>query len=265
MINPIPEAGGKLPNSCLAAGTAVASIPSAHLQPHRAVAGITASGANAPGGSPGSRELTPWETGVDGLIHAAAIVAALVGSVALLWIASTRREANDIAAVGVYSTCLLVMLICSCAYNLSRSTRHRDWLRALDNSAIFVMIAGTYTPFTILHMQGVLSVSVTGAVWSIAAAGVFVRLLSGRLFDRISVALYLTFGWMGVLALVPLVQTLDSQTLLLLLGGGSLYTIGVVFHLWERLPFNTAIWHGFVVAAAMTHYAAVVLSILANT
>ncbi len=210
-----------------------------------------------------SRRLTRWEIGVDGAIHAAAIVAALVGTAALLWIAIARGSADDIAASAIYATGLLAMLGCSCAYNLARWTRHGDWLRSLDNSAIFIMIAGTYTPFTVLHMQGAWSLSLTGAVWAIAAAGILVRLLNGRLFDRISIGLYLALGWMGLIALAPLVQALDNATLILLVVGGGLYTIGVVFHLWERLPFQTAIWHTFVVAAAATHYAAVVVSILA--
>ncbi len=210
-----------------------------------------------------SRRLTRWEIGVDGAIHAAAIAAALVGAAALLWIAIVRGSADDIAASAIYATGLLAMLGCSCAYNLARWTRHGNWLQALDNSAIFIMIAGTYTPFTVLHMQGAWSLSLTGAVWAVAAAGILVRLLNGRLFDRISIGLYLALGWMGLIAFAPLVQALDNATLILLVVGGGLYTIGVVFHLWERLPFQTAIWHTFVVAAAATHYAAVVVSILA--
>jgi hemolysin III len=212
-----------------------------------------------------SRQLTRWEMGVDGAIHAAAIVAGLVGAVALLWLAAARGDRADVLAVAIYSSSLLAMLGCSCAYNLARWTRHGNWLRSLDNSAVFLMIAGTYTPFTVLHMQGAWSVTLTSVVWSVAAAGILVRFLHGPLFDRISIGLYLALGWIGLVALAPLVQALDTATLTLLIIGGALYTIGVVFHLWERLPFQTAIWHGFVVAAAATHYAAVVVSILAAT
>ncbi len=226
---------------------------------------MTASEARALVAGSISRRFTRWEIGVDGAIHAAAIVAALVGAVALLWIAMKRGDAEDVAASAIYSSGLVAMLGCSFAYNLARWTRHGNWLRSLDNSAIFVMIAGTYTPFTVLHLQGAWSISLTSIVWALALAGVFVRLLHGRLFDRISIGLYLALGWVGLVALAPLVQALDTPTLTLLIVGGALYTIGVVFHLWERLPFQTAIWHGFVVAAAATHYAAVVVSVLAVT
>ncbi len=212
---------------------------------------------------PISRQFSRWEIGLDGAIHAAAILAGGIGAAALLWLASSRGGAGEVAAVAVYSGGLLVMLGCSCAYNLARWTKHGAWLCRLDQSAIFVMIAGTYTPFTVLHMQGAWSFSLTSIIWSVAAAGILVRLLHGRLFDRISVSLYLALGWIGLVAFAPLVQALDTTTVTLLIVGGTLYTVGVVFHMWERLPFKTVIWHGFVVVAAATHYAAVVVSILA--
>jgi hemolysin III len=212
-----------------------------------------------------SRQLTRWEVGVDGAIHAAAIAAGLVGAVALIWLSAARGGVADVAAAAIYSSGLLAMLGCSCAYNLARWTRHGNWLRSLDNSAVFIMIAGTYTPFTVLHMQGAWSVSLTGVVWSMAAAGVLVRLLHGRLFDRISIGLYLALGWVGLVALAPLIQALDAATLTLLMIGGGLYSVGVIFHMWRRLPFQIAIWHSFVVGAAATHYAAVVVNILAAT
>lgn len=206
--------------------------------------------------------LTRWEIGVDGLIHACAIVAGMVGAAILLMLAAGRGGAADIAAVAIYSGGLLTMLGCSAAYNLWRWTRHGVWLRNLDQAAIFLMIAATYTPFTVLHLNGVWSVSFTGIIWSGACLGILVRLLHGRLFDRVSVGLYLALGWAGLVVLPPLIEALDRAALILLATGGVLYTIGVVFQRWRRLPFQTAIWHLFVVAAAATHYAAVVVSML---
>ncbi|HEX9904659.1 MAG TPA: hemolysin III family protein [Propylenella sp.] len=211
-----------------------------------------------------SRQLSRWEVGVDSAIHACAIVAGFIGAVVLLLFAAARGGVADLAVVSIYSVALLGMLGCSLAYNLGQSSRHRILLRNLDQAAIFLKIAGTYTPFTVLHLEGAWSISVTGVVWSVAGFGILVRLLHGRLFDRISIALYLALGWMALAALSPLIRSLDGVTLSLLATGGVLYTVGVVFHLWERLPFQTAIWHLFVVAAASTHYAAVVISIVAG-
>jgi hemolysin III len=210
------------------------------------------------------RQLTRWEIGLDGAIHACAIVAGIVGAVVLLALASGRGGAADVAVVAVYSGGLIAMFGCSAAYNLARFTRHGTWLRNLDQAAIFLMIAGTYTPFTVLHLNGAWSVSLTSVIWSCAGLGILVRLVHGRLFERLSVGLYLVLGWMALVALAPLIDALDPATLILLATGGALYTVGVIFHLWERLPFQTAIWHLFVVAAAAVHYAAVVVSMPAS-
>ncbi len=210
------------------------------------------------------RRFHRWEIGVDGAIHALAIFAGLIGAAALLTIAVRRDSAEDIAAVAIYSLGLLAMLGCSCAYNLGRFTRHADWLKRLDHSAIFLMIAGTYTPFALIDLEGAWKWSLIGTVWSLAVAGVGLRLLHSRLFDKVSLGLYLALGWLGIVALPPLVRALDTPALVLLAVGGGLYTAGLIFHLWERLPFQKAIWHGFVVAAAATHFAAIVISLSAT-
>jgi hemolysin III len=205
--------------------------------------------------------LERWEMRVDGAIHGVAIVAGLIGAVILLLVASNRGGAEDVTAVAIYSCGLLAMFGCSAAYNLGRWTRHVDRLRGLDQSAIFLMIAGTYTPFTLLDLQGLWSWSFTSLIWSLAIVGVLLRLLHYRFFARVSIGLYLALGWCGLVAIFPLYHQLHVATLILLLVGGALYTIGLVFHLWERLPFQAAIWHLFVVAAAAVHFAAVTVSI----
>jgi hemolysin III len=209
------------------------------------------------------RSPSRWEIGVDSAIHAVAIIAGLAGAVALFVIASARGGAADLTVAAIYSGGLIAMFSCSAAYNLGRWSRHRFWLRNLDQAAIFVMIAGTYTPFTILHLDGAWRLALTGFVWSFAAIGIGLRLLGGSLFDRLSTLLYLGFGWMALLAIFPLVNALDPGIVALLAAGGLLYTIGVIFHLRETLPFQNAIWHAFVLAAASVHYAAVAGSLAA--
>jgi hemolysin III len=209
--------------------------------------------------------LQRWEMRVDGAIHGVAIVAGLVGAIILLIVAGHRGGAEALAAVAVYSVALLAMFGCSAAYNLGRWTRHGNWLRGLDQSAIFLMIAGTYTPFTVIDLQGSWSWSLTSVIWSLAIVGVLLRLLHHRLFAKVSIGFYLALGWLGVVAIFPLYHQLHVASLILLLTGGALYTIGIVFHLWERLPFQAAIWHLFVVAAAAVHFAAVTVSIATAT
>jgi hemolysin III len=205
--------------------------------------------------------LQRWEMRVDGAIHGVAIVAALFGAIILVLFTRHRGDLEDVIAVAIYSAGLLAMFGCSAAYNLGRFTRYGDWLRGLDQVAILLMIAGTYTPFTVMDLQGAWSWSFTSVIWSLAIVGVLLRLLWWRLFARLSIAIYLALGWCGIVAILPLVDALHPATLILLLIGGALYTIGLIFHFWERLPFQTAIWHLFVVAAAAVHFAAVTVSI----
>jgi hemolysin III len=222
---------------------------------------MTASGAFEVSVEAVRRRFHSWEIGVDGAIHACAIVAAIVGAAILIVFAASRGGAKDILAVAIYSTGMLAMFAFSCAYNLGRFTRHANWLCKLDHSGIFLMIAGTYTPFTLLSLQSPWNWTFTSLVWSVALLGIALRLLHGRFFDRVSIGLYLLFGWIALAAIAPLIEALNTPTVILLATGGALYTIGVVFHLWERLPFQAAIWHLFVVAAAAVHFAAVVVSV----
>jgi hemolysin III len=182
-------------------------------------------------------------------------------------VAALNGAHGQLASVALYAAGLLAMLGCSAAYHLRRpgledSSARREWLRRLDHAAIFAMIAGTYTPFT-LKLERAWALGLTGCIWALAAAGIAVKLMrprrqvgAGRLHG-ISVALYLALGWIGLLALGPLMASLGPATLVLIAVGGALYTAGVVFHLWQRLPYQNAIWHGFVLVAAGVHYAAV--------
>jgi hemolysin III len=210
------------------------------------------------------RALTRKERVADGVIHVIGITAGLIGAATLVIVAATRGSPLELAALATYSGGLLAMLGCSAAYHLLRSSRRRELLRCFDHSAIFLMIAGTYTPFTMLRIRPFWDVVLTGLVWSIAAAGIGLRLLRPRLFDRVSIGFYLALGWAGLAAIAPLVPFVQVSTLVLLGAGGLLYTAGVVFHVWERLPFQNAIWHAFVLIAAAVHYAAVLEEIVVS-
>jgi hemolysin III len=210
------------------------------------------------------RALTRGELVADGVIHVVGITAGLAGAAILVIAAATRGSPLELAALATYAGGLLAMLGCSAAYQILRSSRRRELLRCFDHSAIFLMIAGTYTPFTLLRLRPSWDFVLTGAVWAVATAGITLRLLRPQVFDRISIAFYLALGWAGLAAVAPLVPFLQTSTLVLLGIGGLFYTAGVVFHLWERLPFQNAIWHTFVLVAAGVHYAAVVQEIVVS-
>jgi hemolysin III len=213
-------------------------------------------------GTAAARRTWPWEVRADAALHAAGVALALGGAMVLLSIAMPRGGKDTVAAA-VYSAALLTMLGCSAAYNLGRATRFRGFLQSLDQSAIFLMIAGTYTPIAVIGLGGAIGTALTGAVWSAATSGVLLRLRRPSLFRRIDVALYLVLGWIGALVIGPLLHAVGATIVLLLGAGGALYTIGVIFHVWESLPFQNVIWHAFVLAAAGLHFAAVLGSMLA--
>jgi hemolysin III len=210
------------------------------------------------------RALTRGELVADGAVHVIGVTAGLIGAAILVISAATRSSPLELAAILTYSGGLLAMLGCSAAYQILRSSRRRELLRCFDHSAVFLMIAGTYTPFTLLRVRPFWDVVLTAVVWSIAAAGIAMRVLRPQLFDRVSLGFYAALGWAGVAAIAALVPTVQISTLILLGIGGLLYSVGIVFYVWERLPFQNALWHGFVLVAAATHYAAVLQEIVAR-
>ncbi len=200
--------------------------------------------------------MTP-ELIADRVIHVVGIGLGIAGVIALVVVTAIHGGPGDLAPILIYAFGLLAMLGCSAAYNVFGTSGRRDWLRRFDHAAIFAMIAGTYTPFTI-RLSGSWATGLTAAIWTVAAAGIALKLWQPRRIETISIVLYLVLGWIGLIALGPFRAALDARTLALLALGGVIYTAGVMFHLWHRLPYQNAIWHGFVLVAAGVHYVAVI-------
>ena len=205
-----------------------------------------------------SRDLSRHELAADCIIHILGIAGGSIGGATLVALIAARGDWLELGALLIYAVGIVAMFGCSAAYNLARTSRWRAAFQRCDHAAIFIMIAGTYTPFTLLRLDGVWSWGLTTAVWSIAGVGALVKLCRRCDLRYASVAPYLLLGWIGLIAIDPLFRSLGWETLGLIGLGGALYVIGVGFHIWDRLPFRTAIWHAFVLAAASVHYAAVV-------
>ncbi len=192
------------------------------------------------------------ELWADGAVHTAGLGFVVIGSTALL-AAVRNASGTEIAATVVYLVSLGLSFGASAAYNVWPVSDLKWLLRRFDQSAIYLLIAGTYTPFlAAMNAWGALL-----GIWSAAALGVALRILRPGHFDRLSVALYLLLGWSGVLMLDEVVSRLPAGAPWLIAAGGVVYSLGVVFHLWNGLRFQNAIWHGFVLVAASIHYAAV--------
>jgi hemolysin III len=196
----------------------------------------------------------------DGVVHALGLGFALFAVPALIVTAARiGGDGGALLGVTVYGVALLAMLACSALYNL---IPHPDWtglLRRLDHSAIYVKIAGTYTPFALIAGQGA---ALIAALWAAALAGVTLKVAAPHRFRWLGLALYLGMGWAGVIAGRDVFAALPAQAFALIAIGGGLYTLGVAFYLWERLPFHNTIWHVFVLLATALLYAAVVLAVL---
>lgn len=196
------------------------------------------------------------ELWADGVVHVLGIALGL-GAVAVL-IASVLMSAPlaDLIPVSIYGAALLAVLIVSAVYNMWPVSPVKWIIRRFDHSAIYVLIAGTYTPFLMKLGGNVMAYALLAVVWITASIGVALKIaLPGR-FDRLSIGLYLLLGWSGLL-LWDSIAALPATALWLILAGGLLYSVGVIFHIWESLPFQNAIWHGFVLVASGCFYGAV--------
>ena len=193
----------------------------------------------------------------DGIVHAIGVSLGVVGAIVIVVVAANSARDADMPSIVIYTIGLLSMLGFSAAYNTWPISRAKWVLRRFDHSAIYVMIAGTYTAF-IGQMRGdFVSISLLIGVWLTAVVGVTLKLLLPGRFDRLAVILYLILGWSGAVAYEPVVAVLPSLSIWLLVAGGALYSAGVVFHGWKSLRFQNAIWHGFVLVAACCHYSAI--------
>lgn len=191
------------------------------------------------------------------LSHGVGLLAALAAAPVLVVTASRRGDAMDIVAHSVFAATLVLLYLASTWYHATAAGRLRDRLRRLDHAAIFVVIAGTYTPFTLGILRGGWGWSIFGVVWAAAAIGVCTKLIGGVRSARISTVLYLVMGWFIVIAAGPLVRTMPMAGIQWLVLGGVLYTAGVGFFAAHRVPYAHFVWHLFVLGGSACHVLAV--------
>lgn len=211
---------------------------------------------------PGYPNYRPQEEIADRCIHLLGLGLGIGAALVLIGLAAGRGDARTVIAVAIYALGLAAMLGCSALYNLTPPSARKEQFRRFDHAAIFIMIAGSYTPFLLGRMGGAWGWSLLGFVWLTAAAGASLALAAPRRFERLQLAGYLLLGWSILAAREPLAAAVPATAIWLLVAGGLLYSFGVLFHLWRRLAFHNAIWHGHVLAAAGCHYAAVLLGVV---
>jgi hemolysin III len=205
---------------------------------------------------------TRLEKLVDGWVHGVALGVFTLAVFAALGLAIWQGGLGMASAVAVYAICVITMIGCSMAYNLAENSKRKSLLRRFDHAAIFLMIAGTYTPFTAIRFDGAWAISMTTIIWALALVGAAGKLFFPAVGKNIWIVFYVVMGWLVVAATGPLIEDVPLAGVILLLIGGVLYTVGIPFYVWEKLPFRRAIWHGFVMAAAGVHYAAVLTGVV---
>ena len=204
-----------------------------------------------------TRRYTKDEVITDGVVQGVALLAALAAAAVLVWQTARGRGALEISAVAIYTAGLVSMLACSLIYNVLPSSPLKWLFRRFDLSAIFLMIAGTYTPLLTQVSDPFTAWALAAAVWSAALVGIVAVIGFPEVGDRIKLALYLAMGWISVLALGPVGASLPSAVMQLVIVGGLLYTVGVIFWRWTSLRYQNVIWHLFVVSAATCHFVAI--------
>lgn len=207
------------------------------------------------------RPFSTEELLADGIVHALALLAGLIAFSALLYHVLARAEFGIFAALTVYAAGYFLMFGFSLAYNMTPPSGLKWLLRRFDHSAIYVMIAGTYTAIVVQFDQPLWAWALGITVWFGAVLGVVVKVVLPGRYDRLSVVAYIALGWVGVLAIGPARAALPGVSLWLIVAGGLTYVAGVAFYKWHALRFHNAIWHLFVAVAAGLHFAAVALAV----
>ena len=200
----------------------------------------------------------------DGVIHVIGLVFAISAGSVLLALASFHTAPGEYAAAILYVTSLLAVLSISLIYNMWPLTPAKWVLRRVDHSAIYLLIAGTYTPFLVQVPDKATANFMLACIWVAAGVGMALKVLLPGRFDRLAVAFYIAIGWSGVAMASELRSVLPQTTLTLLAIGGVVYTVGVIFYVWRSLGFQSAVWHAFVVLGAALHCTAVIDSFVVS-
>ncbi len=205
---------------------------------------------------------TEAEERANALIHGVGLILSGAGAIVLISLASLRGTAWHVVSCSIYATALILLYAASTLYHSVRSENAQRVFEFIDRSAIYLLIAGTYTPFTLVTLRGPWGWSIFGAVWGLAFVGITLQSIFGARFRKPSVAVYLLMGWTILVGAHHLLEAVTWTGIGWILAGGLFYTIGLVFYGWKRLPHSHAVWHGFVLVGSALHYVAVLLYVI---
>lgn len=196
------------------------------------------------------------------ITHAVALLLSITALVLMVVYSTRYGDGYHVVSSAIYGTTLILLYSASTFYHIISVSRAKDVFQKLDHAMIYLLIAGTYTPFTLVNLRGPWGWSIFSVVWGVAIVGLLVELIMAKRLARLSISLYLCLGWLMIIATKPLMASLDGGGAVLLVAGGLFYSLGVVFYLWSRLSFQHAIWHLFVMAGSLCHFFSIYFYVL---
>ncbi|MEN8763289.1 MAG: hemolysin III family protein [Thiogranum sp.] len=196
------------------------------------------------------------------ITHGIGALLSIAGLAVLVSYAALYGDAWHVVSTSIFGATLVLLYAASTVYHSVWHYPTKRILQRLDHSAIFLLIAGTYTPFVLVNMRGPWGWTLFGIIWSMALLGIALQLFPRQRNERLALLLYLGMGWMAVVAIKPFLAGVETGGLILLLTGGLFYTLGVIFYVWQQLKYHHAIWHGFVLAGSAFHFFAVLFYVV---
>ena len=211
------------------------------------------------------QEITPygfWEELFNSITHGMGLLLSIAALVLLIVFSSIYGDAAHVVSCTIFGVTLILLYSASTLYHSFQKPRIKRIFKIMDHSCIYLLIAGTYTPFLLVTLSGVLGWTMFAVIWSLALLGVMFKVFFVHRFKIISTLAYVLMGWLIILAIKPLVDALSSGGIVWLVAGGLAYTLGVIFYAWKKLPFSHAIWHLFVLGGSTCHFFAVIFYVL---
>jgi hemolysin III len=198
------------------------------------------------------------EEKLNAITHGVGAILAVCGLISLMMMASLNGGIWHLVSFGIYGSSLVLLYLASTLYHSFTDERIKYIFKIVDHAAIYLLIAGTYTPFTLVSLHGTLGWTIFGVTWGLAAIGIVFKVFFVKRFKLLSTLCYIFMGWLILIVIKPLAAALPIMGLYWLIGGGVLYTVGAVFYLARQLPYNHAVWHLFVLAGSFAHFVAVI-------
>jgi hemolysin III len=198
----------------------------------------------------------------NGITHGIGAALSIAGLVILVVLGARYGDAWHIVSFSIYGSTLIILYLASTLYHSIQHPQAKEVFRIIDHASVYLLIAGTYTPFMLVSLRGAWGWSLFGVIWGLTVLGIGFKIFFINRFKVISTLVYVLMGWLGVIAIKEMIANIETGGLIWLFAGGISYTIGVIFYAWKKLPYNHTIWHLFVLGGSICHFFAILFYVL---